>query len=38
MPFDLKILGMEAQFLDARLKLLKPILYQRWEERLVSSF
>ena len=29
MPFDLKILGKEAQFLDAQLKLSKPILRQR---------
>ena len=29
MPFDLKILGKKVQFLDVRLKLLKPILCQR---------
>ena len=33
MSFDLKILGKEAQFLDTQLKLLKPILCQRWEEK-----
>ena len=33
MPFDLKILGKEAQFLDAQVKLLKPLLCQRLEEK-----
>ena len=28
MPFDLRVLGNEAQFLDPELKLLKPTLCQ----------
>ena len=37
MPFDLKVLVKEVQFLDVWLKLLKTILCQRWKEKLVSS-
>ena len=38
MPFDLKVLVKEAQFLDVWLKLLKPILCQRWKEIFNEKF
>ena len=38
MLFDLKILRKEAQFLDAQRKLLKPILDECREEKIIFSF